>query len=96
METTYNQKRFADNYQLANRIIEVSDKETLAEVARVLAVHIAHYQGALGKVSMEGGVRLVHSDTLTDAEVGTLADGMELLVSVLGVAAGLVDDDPEH
>jgi hypothetical protein len=27
---------------------------------------------------------------------GTAADGMEYLVAVLGVATGLVDDDPVH
>lgn len=45
-------------------------------------------------MSMEEAVRLLHTDTLTDQELGTAADGMEYLVSVLAVAAGLVDDDP--
>jgi hypothetical protein len=34
--------------------------------------------------------------TLTDEEIGTAADAMEYLVAVLGVASGLVDDDPIH
>jgi len=96
METTDNQKRFTDYYQLANRMIEAADKNTLAEVARILAIHIAHYQAKYGKVSMEETVKLLHSVTLTDKEVGTAADAMEYLVAVLGVAAGLVDDDPVH
>ena len=96
MQTTDNQKRFADYYDLANRMIEAAEKETLAEVARVLAVHISHYEAKFGKLSMEETVRLLHADTLTDAELGTAANGMEYLVSVLAVAAGLIDDDPVH
>lgn len=42
---------------------------------------------------MEESLKLLHSATLTDEEVWTAADGMEYLVSVLGVASGLVDDE---
>ena len=96
MENTENQRRFADYYRLADRMIEAAEKGTLAEVARILAVHVAHYQAKYGKVSMEETLKLLHSVTLTDQEVGTAADAMEYLVAVLGVASGLVDDDPVH
>lgn len=96
MDTTENQKRFSDYYQLAERMIEAAEKDTLAEVARLLAVHVAHYQAKYGKVSMEETLKLLHSVTLTDEEVGVAADAMEYLVAVLGVASGLVDDDPVH
>jgi hypothetical protein len=92
--TTDNQKRFTDYYQLANRIIDASEKPALAEVARILAIHVAHYQATYGKVSMDETLKLLHSVTLTDREIGTAADAMEYLVAVLGVASGLVDDDP--
>jgi hypothetical protein len=96
METTDNQKRFIDYYQLADRMIGAAEKNTLAEVARILAVHVAHYQGKYGKVSMEETLKLLHAVTLTDEEIGTAADAMEYLVAVLGVASGLMDDDPVH
>ena len=96
METTENQKRFTDYYQLANRMIDAAEKDTLAEVARILAIHVAHYQAKYGKVSMEETLKLLHSVTLTDEEVGTAADAMEYLVAVVGVASGLMDDDPIH
>lgn len=96
MEPTENQKRFSDHYQLADRLMEAAEKETLAEVARILAIHVAHYQGKYGKVSMEETLKLLHSVTLTDEEVGMAADAMEYLVAVLGLASGLVDDDPVH
>lgn len=83
MNTTTNQQRFANYYDLANRIIEVTEKDTLAEVAKILAIHIAHYRAKFGTMSMEETVRLLHADTLTDEDVGTAADGMEHLVSVL-------------
>jgi hypothetical protein len=96
METTNNQNRFTDYYQLADRLIEAADRQTLAEVARILAIHVAHYQSRYGKLSMEETLKLLYSMTLTDGEVGTAADAMEYLVAVLGVASGLVDDDPVH
>ncbi len=96
METTENQKRFTDYYQLADRMIDAAQKDTLAEVARILAVHVAHYQAKCGKVSMEDTLKLLHSVILTDEDLGTAADAMEYLVAVLGVASGLVDDDPVH
>jgi hypothetical protein len=45
---------------------------------------------------MEETLKLLHSVTLTDQEVGTAADAMEYLVAVVGVASGLMDDDPIH
>jgi len=58
MENTDNQKRFTDYYQLANRMIDAAEKDTLAEVARILAIHVAHYQEKYGKVSMEETLKL--------------------------------------
>ena len=92
MTTTPNQARFSDYYQLANRLIEVAEKDTLAEVARILAIHVAHYQSKHGKVPMEETLRMLHSVTLTDEELGVAADAMEYLSAVIGVATGLVED----
>ena len=62
----------------------------------MLAIHLAHYQGKYGKVSIEETLRLLHSVSLTDEEVGTAADAMKYLTAVIGAASGLVDDDPVH
>jgi hypothetical protein len=35
----------------------------VAEVARILAIHVAHYQAKYGKVSMEETLKLLHSVT---------------------------------
>lgn len=96
MPTTENQKRFHEHYRLANQLMDVTEKDTLMEVARILAIHVGHYQSKYGKVSMEETLRLMHSVTLTDEEVGTAADAMEYLTVVIGAASGLVDDDPMH
>lgn len=94
MATKSNQERFSDYYQLTNRLIEVAEKDTLAEVARIQAIHVAHYQSKHGKVPMEESLRMLHSVTLTDDELGTAADAMEYLSAVIGVASGLVEDGP--
>jgi hypothetical protein len=96
METTENQKRFTEYYQLADRLMDMAEKDTLAEVARILAIHVTHYEGKYGKVSMDETLRLLHSVTLTDEEVGMAANAMECLTAVIGGASGLVDDDPVH
>lgn len=94
MTTTLNQERFKDYYQLANRLLESAEKETIAEVARILAIHVAHFQGKYGKLPMEETLKILHSVTLTDDELGVAAAGMEYLTAVIAVASGLVEDDP--
>jgi hypothetical protein len=46
-----NEERFRDCYQLADRLIDAAEKETLAEVARILAIHVTHYESNYGKVT---------------------------------------------
>jgi hypothetical protein len=94
MNTTPNQGRFREYHLLADRLIDIAAKETLAEVARILAIHVAYYQSKHGKVPMEETLRFLHADTLTDEELGVAADAMEYLAAVVGVATGLVDDNP--
>ena len=65
-------------------------------VARILALHVTHYESKYGKVSMDETLKLLHSVTLTDEEVGMAANTMEYLTAVIGAATGLVDDDPVH
>jgi len=45
---------------------------------------------------MDETLRLLHSVTLTDAELGMAANTMEHLVAVLGGASDLVDYDPAN
>ena len=96
METTENQKKFREYYQLANQLMEVAEKDALAPVARILAIHVAHYESKCGKVSMDETLKLLHSVTLTDEEVGMAANAMEYLTAVLAAASGLIEDDPVH
>ena len=96
MKTTENQKRFSEYYQFANRLIDAAEKDTLAEVARILAIHVSYYESKYGKVSMDETLRLLHSVTLNDEEVGMAANAMEYLVAVLAAASDLVDEDQVH
>ena len=96
METTENQKRFREYYRLANQLMELAEKDTLAEVARSLALLVTYYERKCGKVSLYETVKLLQSVKRTDEEVGMAANAMEYLTSVLGFATGLGDDDPVH
>ena len=40
-------------YTLADRLIEQSSKEDLAECARLLALNLAHYQGKYGELPLD-------------------------------------------
>jgi len=96
METTENQKKFREYYRLANQLMEVAKRDTLAEVARSLALLVTYYESKCGRVSMHETLRLLQSVESTDEEVGMAANAMEYLTAVLGDTTGLVNDDPVH
>ena len=45
---------------------------------------------------MEETLRLRHSQTVTDQELGMGPDAMEYLTAIINVASGVVGDDPVH
>jgi hypothetical protein len=62
------------------------------KVARVLAVHIGHYQRRYGRVPMEETLARLHTEAPTDEQIADLAEGMQTLVAVLMLATGVADD----
>lgn len=82
--------RFAEYSKLADLLIERSSKEQLAECARLLAMNLAHYQGLYGEVPLNDTLALVGATEPNDDQAVLLADGMEILVGLLGnVLSGL-------
>ena len=71
--------------------------QSLPLLYRADADAVTAYGAAMKRaVSMDETLKFLHSVTLSDEELGVAADAMEYLVAVLGVAAGVVDDDPVH
>lgn len=80
-------------YRLADILIEQADKEQLAQCARLLALNLAHYQGKFGEMPLEDTLAILDATEPNDEQVVLLADGMEILVGVLGgVLSGLGEE----
>lgn len=85
--------RFTEHYKLADLLIDQASKEQLAECARLLALNLAHYQGLYGEVPLSDTLALLDATEPNDDQALLLADGMEVLIGVLGsVLSGLGEE----
>jgi hypothetical protein len=50
---------------VSDALIEQATKEEVAEVARVLALHVAHYRQRYGDVSIEESLEMLRTCTIT-------------------------------
>ena len=81
---------FEHYYKLADKLIEQSSKEQLAECARLLALNLAHHQARHGEIPLDETLALLDSTIPNDEQLHLLSSGMENLVGVLGnVCSGL-------
>ena len=79
-------ERFKEYYRLIGKMIDEVEKETLAEVARILAINVAHYSSKYGELPLEETLALLHAETINDSQAKLLADGMEHLAAVIAIA----------
>jgi hypothetical protein len=77
---------------LVKQVMAIADKDTVEEVARVLAAHIGYYERRYGQVPMEETLASLHAEAPTDEQIADLAVGMQKLVAVLLLATGVADD----
>ena len=64
-------------------LIKQATKEEIAEVARVLALHVAHYRQRYGDVSIEESLEMLRTEKVSDEMAKVLADEFGVLVKVL-------------
>ena len=76
-------ERFAAYLTIADKMIEQASKEDVAETARILALHLAHYQAKHGEIPLRNSFDLLLRETLTDEQAGELADGFGVLIAVM-------------
>ena len=82
-------------YQLAEQLIEKCSKEEIARCARILALNVAHYQSKYGELPLDETLAMIGMDNPTPKQLQLAADGMEVLVGVLGsLVTGL--GEPKH
>ena len=75
---------FKQYYLLADRLIEESSKEELAECARVLALNVAHYQAKFGEIPLDDTLAILDAAAPNEEQAAILRDGMEIIVGLLG------------
>lgn len=80
-------QRFTALLTASDQLIEQATKEDLAEVSRVLALHVAHYRTQFGDIPIEDSLDLLGVEKLTDEMARVLADGLEVLIEVLKALA---------
>ena len=81
--------RLAQLSKLTDRMIDDASKEAVAAAARMLAIHLGHYQRKFGTIPLDETIDLLESAGLSEDQAGQIADGLE----ILAMALASVDDD---
>lgn len=76
--------RFRQYKEIADQLIEIADKEQLAECARLLALNVAHYEMQYGALPLDEILATTSSGKPNDQQAELVAKGMETMVGVLG------------
>jgi hypothetical protein len=76
-------QKFAILLAASDALLEQATKEEIAEVARVLALHVGHYRTRFGDVPIEQSLDLFNAEQVTDETARTLVSGYESLIDVL-------------
>ena len=84
-------ERFATYLKVSDRLIEDATKEEIAETARVLALHLAHYQTKYEPIPVQDSLKLMLTETIDDSQAAALADGFEVLIEVIRAVATPVE-----
>jgi hypothetical protein len=69
---------------LVDILVEVAEKEDIAECARLLAMNVAHYKKRYGELPLEDQLSMSIADEINDQQAELVIDGMETLVDMLG------------
>ena len=85
--------RFASFLQLSDAMLARAERDDLEECARILAVQCAHYRAKFGELPMADALDVLASETMNDEQAKWIGDGLEMVVSVLGM---LEQEHPRH
>lgn len=80
---------------LVDQLLEVSEKEDIAECARLLAMNVAHYKKRYGELPLEDQLSMHPTDEINDEQAALVIDGMETLAGMLGTVLEL-NEKVEH
>ena len=81
-------ERFLAYLKISDGLIQDASKDELADLARVLALNIAQYRLQFGDIPVSDGLSLLlETKTLSDSQATALADGFEVLITVMKALA---------
>lgn len=79
---------------LVDKLVQIADKDDLAECARLLAMNVAHYEMRYGALPLEE--KLAVTSKLNDDHAELVTRGMETMAGVLGNVVRSLDERFEH
>lgn len=79
-----NLTKYQQYLELADKLVEIADKEQLAECARLLAMNVAHYEMRCGELPLDAILASTDSGKANDQQLELTIKGMGTLVGVLG------------
>ena len=77
-------ERFAGLLQLSDKMLARAERQDIEECVRLLAVYCAEYRSKFGVLPFTGSLDLLSRETIDDDQATWLADGMEVIVGMLG------------
>jgi len=81
---------------LVDQLVEVAEKEDIAECARLLAMNVAHYKRRYGELPLEDQLSMIVTDDINDQQAELGIDGMETLAGMMGTVIEGMDKKIEH
>jgi hypothetical protein len=81
---------------LVDQLVEVAEKEDIAECARLLAMNVAHYKRRYGELPLEDQLSMIVTDDINDQQAELVIDGMETLAGMMGTVIEGMDQKVEH
>lgn len=79
---------------LVDKLVQVADKDDLAECARLLAMNVAHYEMRYGALPLDEQLAITSKLNADHAEL--LTRGMETMAGILGNVIRGLDERLEH
>lgn len=81
-------ERFLACLKISDELVQQASKDELADLARVLALNIAQYRTQFGDIPVGESLKLLlDTQTLGDDQAKALADGFEVLITVMKALA---------
>ena len=89
-------KKLQQYLVISDKLIEIADKEQLAECARLLAMNVAHYKVQYGELPLDAILATTSSGIANDQQNELSAKGLETMVGVLGSVIQGFEDKISH